>query len=164
MAAGQRRRSEWSLRRSERRESGADFFGKNRAAIPNGQTLANEVNKGVTVMTDWTNELEALQNEDKILQEKLRLARTMQPCQELLELEREVSADKEKLKNLSATGYQIAVKNAPEIQRLYAEIARLKSESIDLDADAAVLQLQVRNKQQQLFQLRASIEDDKNSV
>jgi hypothetical protein len=32
----ERRRRERSLRRSERRESGADFFGKNRAAIPNG--------------------------------------------------------------------------------------------------------------------------------
>jgi hypothetical protein len=34
------------LQRSERRESGADFFGKNRAAFPIGQELANEVNKG----------------------------------------------------------------------------------------------------------------------
>jgi hypothetical protein len=112
-------------------------------------------------MTDWTNELQTLQAEDKVLQEKLHLARTMQPRQRLLELEREVSADKQKVKDLSATSYQIAVKNAPEIQRLYAEIARLKSESIDLDADAAVLQLQVRGKQQQMFQLRASIQADK---
>ncbi len=112
-------------------------------------------------MTDWANELQTLQNEDRILQEKLHLARTMQPRQQLLELENEVNADRQRVKDLRALGYSVAVKNKGEIDRLKIETARLINESISIDNESVMLELSLRLKQQQLTELRRQIEADK---
>jgi hypothetical protein len=112
-------------------------------------------------MTDWTNELQTLRAEDKVLQEKLHLARTMQPRQQLLELEKEVNADRQRVKDLRALSYSVAVKNKGEIDRLKIETARLINESISIDNESVMLELSLRLKQQQLTELRREIEADK---
>jgi hypothetical protein len=112
-------------------------------------------------MTDWTNELQTLQAEDKVLQEKLHLARTMQPRQQLLELEKEVSADRKRVVDLRSLAYDTAVRNKLEIERLKAETARLINESVSIDNESVMLELSLRLKQQQLTELRRDIEADK---
>jgi hypothetical protein len=122
---------------------------------------ANEVDKGDAVMTDWTNELKTLQDEERVLREKLHLARTMQPRQQLLELEREVSADRKQVADLRSLAYNTAVRNKPDIERLKAETARLINESVSIDNESVMLELSLRPKQQQLTELRREIEADK---
>jgi hypothetical protein len=110
---------------------------------------------------NWETELQTLQAEDKILQEKLHLARTMQPRQELLNLENEVNADRQMVKDLRALGYSTAVKNKPEIERLKLETARLINESVSIDNESVMLELSLRPKQQEIIKLRQQIEADK---
>jgi chromosome segregation ATPase len=119
------------------------------------------VDKGVTVMIDWTNELQTLQAEEEVLQEKLHLARTMQPRQQLLELEKEVSADRKQVADLRSLAYNTAVRNKPEIERLKTETAWLINESVSIDNESVMLELSLRLKQQQLTELRREIEADK---
>jgi hypothetical protein len=111
---------------------------------------------------NWETELQTLQSEDRILQEKLHLARTMQPRQRLLNLEKEITADRNRVAELRSLAYDTAVRNKPEIERLKLETARLINESISIDNESVILELSLRPKQQELTELRQQIEADKN--
>jgi predicted nucleic acid-binding Zn-ribbon protein len=113
-------------------------------------------------MKDWTNELETLQAEQAELNERLSLARTMKPRQELLNLENEVQTTREKVKELRALAYSVAVKNKGEIDRLKIEAARLSNESISLENEAVMVELTLRPRQQEINELRKQIEADKS--
>jgi predicted nucleic acid-binding Zn-ribbon protein len=114
--------------------------------------------------TNWTNELQVLEAEAEDLNERLHLARTMVPRQELLTLENEVNADRKRVKELRQLAYDTSVKNRSEIDRLKLETARLINESISLDNEAVMVELTLRPKQQEINELRKQIEADKNSV
>jgi predicted nucleic acid-binding Zn-ribbon protein len=113
-------------------------------------------------MKDWTNELETLQAEQAELNERLSLARTMKPRQELSNLENEVQTTREKVKELRALAYSVAVKNKGEIDRLKIEAARLSNESISLENEAVMVELTLRPRQQEINELRKQIEADKS--
>jgi predicted nucleic acid-binding Zn-ribbon protein len=112
--------------------------------------------------TNWTDELETLQAEQADLNGRLHLARSMQPRQELLNLESDVHATREKVKELRALAYSVAVKNKGEIDRLKIEAARLSNESISLENEAVMLELTLRPRQQEINELRKQIEADKS--
>jgi predicted nucleic acid-binding Zn-ribbon protein len=114
-------------------------------------------------MKDWTNELETLQAEQAELNERLSLARTMKPRQELLNLENEVQTTREKVKELRALAYSTAVKHKGEIDRLKIEAARLSNASISLENEAVMLELTLRPRQQEINELRKQIEADKSA-
>ncbi len=114
-------------------------------------------------MKDWSNELETLQAEQADLNGRLHLARTMQPRQELLNLENQVNADRQKVKELRALAYTVACKNKGEIDRLKIEAARLSNASISLENEAVMLELTLRPKQQEINELRKQIEADKSA-
>jgi type IV secretory pathway VirD2 relaxase len=111
---------------------------------------------------NWQTELQTLQSEDRILQEKLHLARTMQPRQRLLNLEKEITADRKRVAELRSLAYDTGVRNKPGIERLKLETARLINESISIDNESVILELSLRPKQQELTELRQQIEADKN--
>jgi predicted nucleic acid-binding Zn-ribbon protein len=113
-------------------------------------------------MRNWTNELETLQAEQEDLNGRLHLARTLKPRQELLNLENEVNADRQRVKELRALAYATSLKNKPEIERLKLETARLINESISIDNESVILELSLRPKQQELTELRKQIEADKS--
>jgi hypothetical protein len=115
-------------------------------------------------MTDWLNELELLENENKALQEKLHLARTLEPRQRLMALEDEITESRKRVSDLRSLAYATAVRNKPEIERLKLETARLINESISIDNESVILELFLRPKQQELTELRKRIEADKISV
>jgi predicted nucleic acid-binding Zn-ribbon protein len=114
--------------------------------------------------TNWTNELQVLEAEAEGLNERLHLARTMKPRQELLNLESEVNTSRQRVKELRALAYDTALKNKGEIDRLKIEAARLSNESISLENEAVMVELTLRPKQQEINELRKQIEADKNSV
>lgn len=113
-------------------------------------------------MTDWTDELQVLEAEQADLNERLHLARTMKPRQELLNLENAVNADRLKVKELRALAYSVAVKNKAKIDELKLEVALLISESVSIDNEAVMLELTLRPRQQEMNELRKQIEADKN--
>jgi predicted nucleic acid-binding Zn-ribbon protein len=115
-------------------------------------------------MKSWTQELQALEAEQADLNERLSLARTMKPRQELLNLEKDVHATREKVKELRASAYLVACKNKGEIDRLRIEAAQLSNEAIALENEAVMLELTLRPKQQEINELRKQIEADKVSV
>jgi predicted nucleic acid-binding Zn-ribbon protein len=115
-------------------------------------------------MKNWSDELETLQAEQEDLNGRLHLARTMKPRQELLTLENEVNADRQRVKELRALAYDTAVKNKGEIDRLRIEAARLSNESISLENEAVMVELTLRPRQQEINELRQQIEADKVSV
>jgi predicted nucleic acid-binding Zn-ribbon protein len=115
-------------------------------------------------MANWIEELQALEAEQAELNGRLSLARTMKPRQELLTLENEMTADRQKVKELRALAYSVAVKNKGEIDRLKIEAARLSNESISLENEAVMLELTLRPRQQEINELRKQIEADKVSV
>jgi predicted nucleic acid-binding Zn-ribbon protein len=115
-------------------------------------------------MANWTDELQALETEQQDLNGRLHLARSMKPRQELLNLENQVNADRQRVKDLRALAYDTAVKNKSEIDRLKLETARLINESISIDNEAVMIELTLRPKQQEINELRKQIEADKNSV
>jgi hypothetical protein len=112
-------------------------------------------------MRNWTNELETLQAEQEDLSGRLHLARTMQPRQELLNLENEVNADRQRVKELRALAYATSLKNKPEIERLKLETARLINESVSIDNESVMVELTLRPRQQEINELRQQIEADK---
>jgi predicted nucleic acid-binding Zn-ribbon protein len=113
-------------------------------------------------MKDWSNELQALEAEQADLNGRLHLARTMQPRQELLNLENQVNADRQKVKELRALAYDTAIKHKGEIDRLKIEAARLSNSSIALENEAVMLELTLRPRQQEINELRKQIEADKS--
>jgi predicted nucleic acid-binding Zn-ribbon protein len=113
-------------------------------------------------MRNWTDELQTLEAEKTDLDERLHLARTMKPRQELLNLENEVQATREQVKELRASAYSVACKNKGEIDRLKIEAARLSNESISLENEAVMLELTLRPRQQEINELRKQIEADKS--
>jgi predicted nucleic acid-binding Zn-ribbon protein len=113
--------------------------------------------------TNWTDELETLQAEQADLNGRLHLARTMKPRQELLNLENEVQATREKVKELRALAYSTAVKHKGEIDRLKIEAAQLSNASISLENEAVMLELTLRPRQQEINELRKQIEADKSA-
>jgi predicted nucleic acid-binding Zn-ribbon protein len=115
-------------------------------------------------MANWADELQALETEQQDLNGRLHLARTMKPRQELLTLENEVNADRQKVKELRALAYSTAVRNKGEIDRLKIEAARLSNESIALENEAVMVELTLRPRQQEINELKRQIEADKNSV
>jgi myo-inositol catabolism protein IolC len=115
-------------------------------------------------MTNWTDELETLQAEQADLNGRLHLARTMKPRQQLLDLENEVNADRQRIKQLRQLAYDTATRNKAEIDRLKLETARLINESISIDNEAVMVELTLRPRQQEINELRQQIEADKISV
>jgi predicted nucleic acid-binding Zn-ribbon protein len=115
-------------------------------------------------MANWADELQALETEQQDLNGRLHLARSMKPRQELLNLENDVNADRQRVKDLRALAYDTSVKNRSEIDRLKLETARLINESISIDNEAVMVELTLRPKQQEINELRKQIEADKNSV
>ncbi len=112
--------------------------------------------------TNWTDELETLQAEEADLKARMHLARTMKPRQELLTLENQVNADRQKVKELRALAYSVAVKNKGEIDRLKIETARLSNEAISLENEAVMFELTLRPRQQEINELKKQIEADKS--
>ncbi len=128
--------------------------------MTNGQ-LASEVDKGVTVMTDWTNELKTLKDEERVLEEKLHLARTMAERQRLLTLQNEVSSDFKRVKELRSKAYEVAIGNQSRIKSLNDEAEKLRLESVDITVDVWQLENNLKTKRAEMWQLEKAIADDK---
>jgi chromosome segregation ATPase len=128
--------------------------------LTNGQ-LASEVDKGVTVMTDWTNELKTLKDEERVLEEKLHLARTMAERQRLLTLQNEVSSDFKRVKELRSKAYEVAIGNQSRIKSLNDEAEKLRLESVDITVDVWQLENNLKTKRAEMWQLEKAIADDK---
>jgi hypothetical protein len=131
---------------------------------------ANEVNKGVRDMTNeryiegvenWNANTLRLEKELEATKEKLHFSRTLAERQKLLNLQDEVSLDREKVKELEARAYQVGIKNKPLIKNHLDEAERLRLESFDISADAWELQSRLRTKQTEMYQLQKAIADDK---
>ncbi len=129
--------------------------------MPSGKTRAKEWS--YKIMKSWTDELQTLEAEQADLNGRLHLARTMKPRQELLTLENEMTAERQKVKELRALAYTVAVKNKGEIDRLKIEAARLSNEAIALENQAVMVELTLRPRQQEINELRKQIEADKSA-
>jgi hypothetical protein len=112
-------------------------------------------------MTDWTNELKTLKDEERVLEEKLHLARTMAERQRLLTLQNEVAEDFKRVKELRSKGYEIAIANQSEIKRLNDEAEKLRLESVDITVDAWQLENNLKTRRAEMWKLEKAIAEDK---
>jgi hypothetical protein len=152
-SVGAERRS-WG--EAERRESGAEFSGRIRAAFPIAQELANEVNKGDKAVK---NDLEDLKRMRVDLDGYIHQAATVAERERLTKLENEVSEDRKKVEELRAKAYEIAMANKAQIKIHSDAITELRNESIDMDVDAWQLEQGFSTKQQEMFKLQKIIKD-----
>jgi hypothetical protein len=117
------------------------------------------VNKGDTgIMTNWTENLDDLQAKKRELDEQIHLAATMSERQKLLNLQDEVAKDRQKVKDLEAKAYEVAIANKPKIKHHLDEAERLRLESFDISADVWELQTRLKTKQMEVFRLQKIIE------
>ncbi len=112
-------------------------------------------------MTDWTNELKTLKDEERVLEEKLHLARTMAERQRLLTLQNEVSSDFKRVKELRSKAYEVAIGNQSRIKSLNDEAEKLRLESVDITVDVWQLENNLKTKRAEMWQLEKAIADDK---
>ncbi len=105
-----------------------------------------------------TDELAELQQMRKDLDEHIHLAATMTERQNLLNLQGEVAKDRQKVKELEATAYEVAIANKPKIKHHLDEAERLRLESFDISADAWELQNRLKAKQTEVFRLQKVVE------
>jgi hypothetical protein len=120
--------------------------------------------KNILGVTNWSDNTTALEQQLAATKEKLHFSRTMKERQQLLNLENEVGAARQRVKDLRALAYSTAVRNRPEIERLKLETARLFTESISLDNESVMLEQALKAKYRELTELRQQIEADKNSI
>ncbi len=109
-------------------------------------------------MTNWTENLDDLQVKKRELDEQIHLAATMSERQKLLTLQDEVAKDRQRVKELEARAYEVAIANKPKIKNHLDEAERLRLESFDINADAWELQNRLKTKQMEVFRLQKVIE------
>jgi hypothetical protein len=120
--------------------------------------------KNVLGVADWSENTDELEKQLESVKDKLHFSRTMVERQQVLELEKEVSVERERVKALRALAYSTAVKNKPDIERLKLETARLVNESIEIDNESVMLEQVLKAKYQELTGLKRQIEDAKNLI
>jgi hypothetical protein len=101
-------------------------------------------------------ELEAQQAE---LLEQIAFAKTMKEREQVLLLEREIEADRERLKEIRLESDSVVARNKPVIIELEFRIKNLKSESWEVFMDAQELERRIQIKNQDLFRLRRVIKE-----
>jgi hypothetical protein len=116
------------------------------------------------MMKDFSQDLDELQQKRRELDEQIHLAATMTERQKLLNLQDEVAKDRQKVKELEATAYAVAIANKGKIKNHLDEVERLRLESFDINADAWELQNRLRAKQVEMIQLEKAIKDSKDFV
>jgi hypothetical protein len=115
-------------------------------------------------VADWSENTDELEKQLESVKGKLHFSRTMVERQQVLELEKEVLAERERVKVLRALAYSTAVKNKPEIERLKLETAQLVNESIEIDNESVMLEQALKAKYQKLNELKRQIEDVKTFI
>ncbi len=106
-------------------------------------------------------ELEELQQMKSDLDEHIHQAATMAERQKLLNLQDEVAKDRQKVKELEATAYNVAIANKSKIKQHLDEAERLRLESFDISADCWELQSRLRVKRVEMHQLEQAIKQVK---
>ncbi len=120
--------------------------------------------KNILGVADWSENTDELEKQLESVKDKLHFSRTMVERQQVLELEKEVLADRERVKDLRTLAYSTALKNRPEIERLKLETAQLVNESIEIDNESVMLEQALKAKYQELTGLKRQIEDAKNLI
>jgi predicted outer membrane protein len=110
------------------------------------------------MMTNWKENLDDLQQKKRELDEQIHLAATMTERQKLLNLQDEVAKDRQKVKELETSAWQVAIENKPKIKHHLDEAERLRLESFDISADAWELQNRLKSKQTEVFRLQKIVE------
>jgi post-segregation antitoxin (ccd killing protein) len=139
--------------------------------LTNGQVLASEVNKGVTVMTEinmlgvnsWVDNTQGLEQQQREISEKLHFSRTMAERQRLADLQNEVAEDFRQMNELRNKSYEVAIANKAKIKSLNDEAEKLRLESVDLSVDAWQLENNLKAKRAEMWQLEKAIADSKNA-
>ncbi len=102
-------------------------------------------------------EVQSLEQEVIVLQEKIRFVKTLSQRERLLVLERELVADHERLKELRLESDRVTTINRPKIKQMEAEVKRLKEESFDVWMSAQELERQMSFKRKEVGQLNEAI-------
>jgi seryl-tRNA synthetase len=110
------------------------------------------------MMTNWKENLDELQQKKRELDEQIHLASTMTERQKLLNLQAEVAKDRQRVKELEAKAYEVAIANKPKIKHHLDEAERLRLESFDISADVWELQSRLKTKQTEMYQLQKIVE------
>jgi uncharacterized coiled-coil DUF342 family protein len=106
--------------------------------------------------------LEELKQKKRELDNHIHQVSTMTERQKLLDLQNEVKEDRQRVKELEETAYQVAIENKSKIKTLLDEAERLRLESFDISADAWELQNRLHGKQVEMIKLRETIEKAKS--
>jgi hypothetical protein len=93
------------------------------------------------------------------LSEQIAFAKTMKEREQVLILEREIQADRERLKEMRLESDSVAARNKPVIVELEARVKTLKEESWDSFMDAQELERAIQLKNQDLSRLRRLIKE-----
>ncbi len=104
-----------------------------------------------------TNKLEELQQMRKDLDEHIHLAATLSERQKLADLQNEIATERQKVKELEALAYQVAIANKSKIKTHLDEAEKLRLESLDISMDAWELQTRLKAKQVEMYQLEQVI-------
>jgi seryl-tRNA synthetase len=121
-----------------------------------GKTRAKE--RSYEIMKDFSQDLDELQEKRRELDEQIHLAATMTERQKLSNLQDEVAKDRQKVKELEARAYEVAIRNKPLIKNHLDEAERLRLESFDISADAWEVQTRLKTKQTEVFRLQKVVE------
>ncbi len=113
--------------------------------------------KNVLGVTDWTDNTHELEQQIETAREKLYFSRMMAERQQVLELEREILADRERLKQMRLESDRVANRNKPVIAELETRVKALREESWDVFMDAQELERAIQIKNQELYRLRSVI-------
>jgi hypothetical protein len=123
-----------------------------------GQTFENEVNNGVMNM-DNQNTVADLEKQQTELVEQIAVAKTIKQRQRVAEIEKEISADNERLKQLRVDSAETDARNQPIIADFEAKIKTLKSESWETFMDGFELERAMQAKHREATELRNVIKE-----
>jgi DNA repair exonuclease SbcCD ATPase subunit len=113
--------------------------------------------KNILGVIDWTDNTDELEQQLEAVKDKLQFSRTMAEREQVLQLEKELLADRELLKELRSKSDELAVQNKPIVVELESRVKALKEESWDSFMDAQELERAIQIKNQELNRLRSVI-------
>jgi seryl-tRNA synthetase len=106
---------------------------------------------------DYQNKVAELERQQSELSGQIIFAKTMKERQQVLQLEKELLADRELLKELRSKSDELAAQSKPIIVELEARVKTLREESWDSFMDAQELERAIQTKNQELNRLRSVI-------
>jgi hypothetical protein len=105
----------------------------------------------------YEEKVKELQAQQADLAEQITFAKTMKEREKVLILEREILADRERLKQMRLESDKVTARTKPVIVELEARVKTLKEESWDSFMDAQELERAIQIKNQELYRLRSVV-------